>query len=441
MLRIGDFSRLSQVSIKTLRYYDETGLLKPAEVDRFTGYRYYTLDQLPRLNRILALKDLGLALEQIARMLDDDLKTGEIRGMLRLKRSELQQEIEASQARLTRLDMRLRQIEMEDKMPDYEVILKKIEPQRVLSIRQIIPAVSGVSRLFDEVREAVRKQNIRQNGAWIALYHHAGYRDRDLDVEIAIPVDEAAPDELPMAGGQKLSIRVIPAIELAATALWHGSYNELGGVYTALNTYIHQHRHNYLGPAREIYLRGSGDTPDTADYLTEIQYPVGEFSTETIIDGVELPMGWKDTRSILAQHLPFTRRARTALDLAKIESVALQQSEINPVHILIGLLRESEGAAGQVLGGFGLTVEQMRTLAPHGQRQQQSTEPPVSDAARQVITYASEEAVRLGHDYTGTEHLLLALIRQRDDPVIQLLTAGGVTPEQVRTAVLQILNR
>src|SRR2546427_5071593 len=93
MIRIGDFSKLSQVSIKTLRYYDEVGLLKPINVDRFTSYRYYAVSQLPRLNRILALKDLGLSLEQIAQVLDEGVSPEQLRGMLRLKRAELQQHI------------------------------------------------------------------------------------------------------------------------------------------------------------------------------------------------------------------------------------------------------------------------------------------------------------------------------------------------------------
>jgi len=97
--------------VKTLRYYDEIGLLKPAQVDRFTGYRYYSEDQLPRLNRILALKDLGLSLEQIGRLLDDDLPPAQLRGMLRLKQAEIQQCVEEEQARLARVEMRLRQIE------------------------------------------------------------------------------------------------------------------------------------------------------------------------------------------------------------------------------------------------------------------------------------------------------------------------------------------
>lgn len=111
MLRIGEFSRHSQVSVKTLRYYDKIGLLKPAWVDRFTGYRYYSADQLPRLNRILALKDLGLSLDQIGWLLDDEPSPAEIRWMLRMKRAEIRQQLADQQARLARVEARLAQIE------------------------------------------------------------------------------------------------------------------------------------------------------------------------------------------------------------------------------------------------------------------------------------------------------------------------------------------
>jgi len=94
VFKIGDFSRLSLVSVKALRYYDELGLLKPARVDEFTGYRYYSASQLTRLNRILAMKDMGLSLEQIALLLDKELTPDQIRGMLRLKQVELRQQLE-----------------------------------------------------------------------------------------------------------------------------------------------------------------------------------------------------------------------------------------------------------------------------------------------------------------------------------------------------------
>ncbi len=108
MIRIGDFSRIARVSVQTLRYYDDLGLLKPVEVDRFTGYRYYSFDQLPRLHRILALKDMGLTLEEIARLLRDEPTTEQMMGMLRLKETELAERIDEELHRLERVRARLR---------------------------------------------------------------------------------------------------------------------------------------------------------------------------------------------------------------------------------------------------------------------------------------------------------------------------------------------
>jgi DNA-binding transcriptional MerR regulator len=111
MLKIGDFSKLAQVSVKTLRYYADLGLLRSAWVDRYTGYRYYDLQQLPRLNRILALRELGFPLAQIERLLRDDLATRELLRLMQLRHAELQQQVEAERARLGRVEVRLREIE------------------------------------------------------------------------------------------------------------------------------------------------------------------------------------------------------------------------------------------------------------------------------------------------------------------------------------------
>src|SRR5881392_1225295 len=81
LLKIGDFSRLAQVTVRALHHYEQLGLLAPAQIDRFTGYRYYDLDQLPRLHRILALKDLGFSLEQIVDLLQSDLSPELMHGM------------------------------------------------------------------------------------------------------------------------------------------------------------------------------------------------------------------------------------------------------------------------------------------------------------------------------------------------------------------------
>ena len=110
MLKIGDFSQLAQVSVRALRIYDEMGLRKPVHVDRFSGYRYYEAEQLPRLNRIIALKDLGLSLEQISQLLNDNLSAEQLRGMLMMKQADLEQELKEGKLRLMRVAARLRQI-------------------------------------------------------------------------------------------------------------------------------------------------------------------------------------------------------------------------------------------------------------------------------------------------------------------------------------------
>src|SRR5512139_1807047 len=139
MFRIGDFSQLGQVSIRTLRLYDEMNLLKPAQIDKFTGYRYYAIEQLPRLNRILALKDLGLSLDQIGDLIKRDLPPDQLRGMLMVKQAEIEQEMQAMQAQMRRVDARLKQIEREGKPPQYEVVIKSVAAQTIASCRRVVP--------------------------------------------------------------------------------------------------------------------------------------------------------------------------------------------------------------------------------------------------------------------------------------------------------------
>lgn len=145
MLKIGEFAQKAEVTVKTLRHYEKLNLLKPAWIDRFTGYRYYAPEQLPRLNRIMALKDLGFSLQQIKRILQNDLTLDELRGMLRLKCAELEQHIEEEQARLARIEARLRQIEHEG---DFLMSLVTQRKERLIMEPKIITkpdfAVVGV---------------------------------------------------------------------------------------------------------------------------------------------------------------------------------------------------------------------------------------------------------------------------------------------------------
>jgi len=215
VLKIGDFSQLGQVSVRTLHHYDERGLLKPARIDDWTGYRFYSVEQLPRLNRILALKDLGFSLEQIGRLVDDDVPAEQLRGMLALKQAEIERQLTAGRTRLLRVEARLRQIEQEGEPSPYEIVLKKTSPQTIASTRTTVPTVEDMPALrcdlYDELYEALERRGVEPGTPEFALYHTVEYLERDIDMEAAVAVDGPR-GAGPEGGGDRPAFRELPAV-------------------------------------------------------------------------------------------------------------------------------------------------------------------------------------------------------------------------------------
>jgi DNA-binding transcriptional MerR regulator len=257
------------VTIKTLRHYDRLDLLKPAAVDQFTGHRYYTLAQVARLNRILALKEMGLSLKQIGDMLDDDLSPEQVRGILRLKQVELADEVQQAQARLRRVENRIQLMEKENDMSDYEVIVKQVQPQQALSIRQRADAAE-IEGLFAEVGAALAEHQVNPSGPWIALYHHEGFRSDNLDIEIAVPVDETV-DAVPMSDGRELIVRQLEAFDTVATVVENGHNESWAGSYGQLGQWLETNAYEITLPTREVFLT---KPDDPAGWQIEIQFPV-----------------------------------------------------------------------------------------------------------------------------------------------------------------------
>jgi effector-binding domain-containing protein len=266
MLKIGDFSKLSRVTVQALRHYDEMGLLKPAQVDTFTGYRYYSVNQLPRLYRILALKDLGLSLEQIAQVLKDDLSAEQLRGMLKLKRAEITQRLEDEQERLARVEARLKQIEMENTMSNYEVVIKKVEPQWMASIRAVIPSYGDIGPLYGELFGHLGPLGL--SGLPMAVWHDEGYKEHDVDAEAGIYLAQSAPES------GRVKVYQQPA-HTVASVVHNGSYNTLHEAYNAISNWFETSGYKIAGPSRELYLHaGQPIRSDDDSYVTEIQFPV-----------------------------------------------------------------------------------------------------------------------------------------------------------------------
>lgn len=272
MFRIGAFSQLTGVTIKTLRYYDRVGLLKPEQVDRFTGYRTYSLAQMDRLNRILALKDLGMSLEEIARVLVEDPDVAELRGMLRLKEAQIRQSIASEQARLERVEARLRLIESEGAHPVHEVVVREVGEIETLYHRQIIAGPQEIKPLFHALFATARTHGIVPSAPCIALYYQGEYREHNLDFALAMPVQADAPNTLPLTEGVTLCRHRLPAIRAASTLCRMRSQVDIYRANRDLSAWVAANGYRVDGgPCREVYAQ----TESSGDTLTfEVQLPV-----------------------------------------------------------------------------------------------------------------------------------------------------------------------
>ncbi len=272
VLKISEFSGLGRVTIKALRLYDRLGLLKPVWVDPDSGYRFYTLDQLPRLNRILALKDLGFSLGEIRGQLDEDPSPAELRGMLRLKRAELERQVAEGRERLAWVEARLRQIEREGTPPVYDVALKSVPSMMVACGRSVEPTHESFIRFTYEVPALVEDSGVRPTGPTGTIFHHEGFREHDADVEVVVPVPSGTVLDIPTAEGRRVRVRELEGVSRMACAIWRGDGDPLMGAYAAIGSWIADNGLRVAGPPRELYLRGA----ETGDPVFEIQYPVDD---------------------------------------------------------------------------------------------------------------------------------------------------------------------
>ncbi|HEX2914652.1 MAG TPA: GyrI-like domain-containing protein [Chloroflexia bacterium] len=268
MLRIGDFSRMAQVTIVALRHYDQMGLLKPVKIDSETGYRYYSVAQLPRLNRILFLKDLGFNLEQIGRLLDDNLPVEQMVGMLKLKQAEVEQQVALEQARLSQIEARLHLIQNENQLPSYEVLIKKVEPLRVLSIRDTIDAYGDVAQLWRELKAYMRHHGFGWVYPNLAIWQEIEYREQDIGVEAGVPFAGAIP------ANERIKTVVLPGLEMVASVIHQGDYNGLTQAYEVLMKWNELNGYRVSGAIRELY--HNYDRVNPQNNITEIQLSVAK---------------------------------------------------------------------------------------------------------------------------------------------------------------------
>jgi DNA-binding transcriptional MerR regulator len=233
MFSIGEFARHGRVSVRMLRHYDAIGLIRPACVDAATGYRLYQASQLDELNRVIALKDLGFTLQQVQAILEEKVSAAELRGMLRLRRAEIQASIEAETTQLAG-------------------VAASYEPEAITPV---------IQPLYHDVWCRLASADIPAAGPAVAYYEDEA--QGGIVVHAAVPVAAAS--------AEGVTIADLPEVDSAAAIIHHGSMDDVLPTGQALARWIDANGYRSAGYAREVTLHWC---PDPEQWVTELQQPI-----------------------------------------------------------------------------------------------------------------------------------------------------------------------
>jgi DNA-binding transcriptional MerR regulator len=276
LFRIGDFSRIARVSCRLLRYYDELGLLKPAEVERGSGYRYYSASQLPRLNRILVLRDLGLSLEEIAGIVDSNVSAAELRALLLKRRAQVEQAVAVESQRLRQIESRIAQIDEEDDSSLDDVVIRAVPACRILSLRRTVVSFASARSLLRQVSDVVRSRVPRDRlGPLLAIAHALEFEPDSLDVEIGFMLEGDALAGLRLPDGEELATRELPAVERMAICVRVGLPEQAHLVTGKIGRFVESMGYRLAGSSRELFLQPP-HFDRMEESVVEMQFPIEE---------------------------------------------------------------------------------------------------------------------------------------------------------------------
>lgn len=268
MFKIGEFSRLTQVSVRMLRYYDEMGLLKPAHIDSWTGYRMYSVEQIPVLNKIIYLRDSGFGVAEIASALacrDNSLIAKQLDG----KYEEICKTIRDEQEKLEKIKLAKKEILYGTGEMHYNVAIKSIPEYQVLSLRKKIPDYYCEGGMWQEMSAFAREQRISVSGETFSIYHDMEFKERDVDVELCAQVTKTGRD------GGGFTYRMTEAVSSMACTMVYGDFSNIAGAYLSFARWLQDNsQYRMYGQNRQIVHRGPWNEEKPENYLVEIQIPI-----------------------------------------------------------------------------------------------------------------------------------------------------------------------
>lgn len=269
MLKIGDFSKLSGISIRMLRHYDEIGLLVPESIDDFTSYRYYSEAQLPVANRIHALKDMGFSLSVISEILKTYGDSQALKQYLLLKQSEMKEQAEKTGRQLLLLETTINRLGKDETVMEYNVTLKEMPQRYVASVRKVIPAYDQEGILWKQLMQETAPQNMQYANPCnsLSVYHDEGYKDSDVDVEVQISVQGSYQNT------ENVVFKTVPA-QLIASATYKGSYEQITAANHAVANWVRDNNYEFNGAMFTIYHVSPAQTQNPDEMVTEVCFPV-----------------------------------------------------------------------------------------------------------------------------------------------------------------------
>lgn len=267
MYRIGMFSKINKVTIKTLRYYDEVGLLKPAYVDNENGYRYYTSEQLPLLHKIIALKQIGFSIDEIIAIINGR----NVALIFKERKKEIESAIVENQLQLSLISHYLDNMKEERDM-NYDVVIKELPEVIVYSKRMTIPSYDAYFQIIPSIGEEMKKANPDLKCAvpeyCFIIYHDGEYKESNIDVEFCEAVTQFGKDT------STIKFKQMERVPTAACVYHKGPYKDLGKAYAKLFQWISDNGYTTSDNPRESYIDGIWNKEDEKDWLTEVQIPV-----------------------------------------------------------------------------------------------------------------------------------------------------------------------
>ncbi len=266
MLKIGDFSKLSRVSIRMLRHYDDMGLLKPAETDAFTGYRYYREEQLVTVGRITALKDMGFSLADIVRILGIYDDREKLDAFLAARQKELADQAKETEYKLMLLDTARKRLGKEQTM-GFDVTVKTIPERYAATVHMIIPKYEDEGAAWNMMAECEEPLIPADPCYAIAEFLDPEYKEENVEIVVSMAVKGQYRDT------EHVKFKTLPAVRVASCVV-RGSYDQMGEAYATVAAWIRDNGYRISGSMFNIYHVGPAQTRNPDEFVTEVCFGI-----------------------------------------------------------------------------------------------------------------------------------------------------------------------